>query len=464
MIFNDDDQIVLPPDSGSRPKPIVSGRVQMAMTYNNKVPLEENMQRVMLELTGEGKTRSRLDLVTVLDLSASMFGDRLDNLRDAMLYVIKKLSPVDRLSIVRYSTKAQRLCPLRQMTRNSQTELKNVIYNLEGGGATNISDGLQMALKILNDRQVSIGRVGAIMLMSDGGENRGNAATVPIGNIPVHTFGFSDKQDPKVLKAIADNSLGGTYSDVADDNLTLAFSQCLGGLLSVVAENLQVTITQVEKESTIRKVSAGRYPQDMENDAGSVTITFGDLYIHEVRNMLVDLLLPATNKEHDAYVLEVSYRYNYDGQQFECNPMPVTVHRLSGLTTEELQAPSEMKAEEVRLHIAEVIKEVTFSANNNVLEIAQEKLACGLTTLGYGDIYQMKAELNELREHMKTKELYFKNGRRYAYSLLTSLGTQRQTARSYNADQFKLFSNPATREFLKEANKLLEDIITLPYY
>lgn len=144
--------------------------------------------------------------------------------------------------------------------------------------------------------------------------------------------------------------------------------------------------------------------------------------------------------------------------------MLVTVQRMSTLTAQELQAPPEIKAELVHLHIAELIKEATFCADEYNLESALDKLACGLQTLGYGDIYQLKAELNELREHMKTMELYAKNGRRCAYSLLTSLSTQRQTARGYSTDQFQLLSNPATREFLKEANKFIEDIITLPYY
>lgn len=114
-----------------------------------------------------------------------------------------------------------------------------------------------------------------------------------------------------MLKAIANNSLGGTYSDVRVDNLTLAFSQCLGGLLSVVAQDLTVTISQIKDNSTIRQVSAGSYPQSMDNTAGSVTITFGDIYIQEIRKVLVDLHLPSTTKKQDAYVLEVSYTYKY---------------------------------------------------------------------------------------------------------------------------------------------------------
>lgn len=114
-----------------------------------------------------------------------------------------------------------------------------------------------------------------------------------------------------MLKAIANNSLGGTYSDVRVDNLTLAFSQCLGGLLSVVAQDLTVTISQIKDNSTIRQVSAGSYPQSMDNTAGSVTITFGDIYIQEIRKVLVDLHLPSTTKKQDADVLEVSYTYKY---------------------------------------------------------------------------------------------------------------------------------------------------------
>lgn len=113
-----------------------------------------------------------------------------------------------------------------------------------------------------------------------------------------------------MLKAIADNSrMGGTYSDVRMDNLSLAFSQCLAGLLTVVAQNLTVIVTQIEDESTIKQVSAGNYPQSMDDAAGSVIIEFGDIYIQEVRKVLVDLHLPAIKNNRGADIIEVSYTY-----------------------------------------------------------------------------------------------------------------------------------------------------------
>ena len=113
-----------------------------------------------------------------------------------------------------------------------------------------------------------------------------------------------------MLKAIANNSKGGTFSDVQNqDNLSIAFSQCLAGLLTVVVQDLKLTVSQVE--STIEKVSAGNYPQSRDNDAGSVTVSFGDLYNKEVRKVIVDLLLPAVESRVGADILEINYNYKW---------------------------------------------------------------------------------------------------------------------------------------------------------
>ena len=111
-----------------------------------------------------------------------------------------------------------------------------------------------------------------------------------------------------MLKAITDKSRGGTFSDVqSENNLSIAFSQCLAGLLTVVVQDLKLTVTQEQDESTIQNVSAGDYPKSV--DASSVTISFGDLYDKEVRKVLVNLLLPAVSNRRGADVLRMTYTY-----------------------------------------------------------------------------------------------------------------------------------------------------------
>ena len=167
------------------------GRVQLVSKNNNMAPLEENTQKVLLELTGGDSTsdRSGLDLVAVLDVSGSMQGEKIDKMKTAMKFVVKKLSSIDRLSIVTFVDTATRICPLRQVTDATQPELLGLIDALQPGGNTNISDGLQTGLKVLADRRLSSGRVVGVILMSDGEQNNGDATRVrDPQNYPVYTL------------------------------------------------------------------------------------------------------------------------------------------------------------------------------------------------------------------------------------------------------------------------------------
>ncbi|XP_028111014.1 E3 ubiquitin-protein ligase WAV3-like [Camellia sinensis] len=322
--------------AGGKLAAFLAGKTKATIINKTTAPLEESKFKVMLELTGagSGNDRSGVDLVTVLDVSGSMRGEKLEKMKIAMLFMIKKLGPIDRLSIVTFNEGSQRLCPLRQITENSQGEIENLVNSLVANGGMNISAGLQTGLKVLNDRILTSGREVGIMLMSGGQQNKGgDAAQVSVGNVPVYTYGFGADYDPMVLNAIANNSMGGTFSDVRNqDNLSIAFSQCLAGLLTVVVQDLKLTVTQVE--STIVKVSAGNYPQSKDDAAGSVTVSFGDLYIKEVRKVIVDLLLPPASSPAGSNVLNITYTYSSGGKLFDANAIIVTVSRTSRTSVE----------------------------------------------------------------------------------------------------------------------------------
>ncbi|KAF2307505.1 hypothetical protein GH714_029228 [Hevea brasiliensis] len=400
MSFNDDEQIISTQDSGSKPIPITPGRVQLVSIHNNMVPLEKSKLRVMLEITGGGSTNDRpgLDLVAVLDVSGSMGGEKIAKVKTAMLFMIYKLSPIDRLSVVTFESGAKRLCPLRQITENSQKELENLINGLNASGGTNITAGLQTGLKVINDRSLSGGRSVGIMLMSDGEQNvGGDAAKVPVGNVPVHTFGFGTDQDPVVLKAIADNSIEGTFSEVQNTaNLSIAFSQCLAGLLTRVVEDLKLTITRCGDESKIQQ----SLPK-------------------EVRKVIVDLLLSPAEQERGAGVLEISYSYRFQGKTFQAPPAILTVCRTR--KSADQQERSEVKIEETRL----------LTANAEVR---------AATALAIDEI----------------TKIYEKQGVLFALSSETSHDRQRFAARG-DVESLRLFATPRMDKYLKQAKSFDED-------
>ncbi|KAJ4819084.1 inter-alpha-trypsin inhibitor heavy chain-like protein [Rhynchospora pubera] len=456
-MFDDDEPIVLPPG----PKPTVPGRVKLEIRNNEKVPIDDNTQKVMLTFTGEENSRSPLDIVAVLDLSGSMSGQKLEELKTAMLFVITKLTPVDRLSIVTYSTHARRLSPLRQITENSKKEFEILIESCRATGGTNMEEGLQMGLSTINHRKCCRGRVGAILFMSDGNENEeSDAASIAVGNVTVHTFGFGDEQDPVVLKAIADHSRGGTYSNLSLDNLSLGFAQCLGGLLSVVAQDLTLVL-HLPDEQTCNYRSQVWIPS---------TTRLGDLCIKECHKVLMEVHLPRGLTD----ILKVSYTYKFDGEIFESDPLIIAVQRTVEVTAEQQQTLPDVRAEDIRLRIVRIMKQATEDADSKNLDSARDKLIRGIKSpTGFskeevggssskqkedvgalwaqlnGELkYDLRAQLEELLELMESQYIYERKGRAFAYSLLSSHNAQRPAGRGYNMEKF---ATPQMCDFLLEA-------------
>ncbi|KAL7265022.1 hypothetical protein ACSBR1_002884 [Camellia fascicularis] len=444
MSFNDDEPIVASQDvSGEKPAAILTGKTKVTIINKATAPLEESEFKVMLELTGagSGNDRSGVDLVTVLDVSSSMEGEKLEKMKIAMLFMIKKLSPIDRLSVVTFNGGSHRLCPLRQITENSQGEIENLVNALVADGGTNIYAGLQTGLKVFNGRRLTSGRAVGIMLMSDGQQNvGGDAARVPVGNVPVYTFGFGADHDPMVLNDIANRSMGGTFSHVRNrDNLSIAFSQCLAGLLTVLN------------------------PQSKDNAAGSVTVSFGDLYNKEVRKVIVDLLLPAASSPAASNVLNNTYTYSSGGKLFDASPIILTISR-TGRTSVEPER-KEVMMEENRLRTAQMIKESRVMADDKKLDGALEKLAEAQSLLenvvndeSNNPLTEMlKSELQQMSRLMKPQEIYEKQGRPFALSLETSHNRQRFAARGDDPKELRLFATPRMDAYLEQAKSFDED-------
>nr|CAB3499455.1 unnamed protein product [Digitaria exilis] len=112
-------------------------------------------------------TRAPLDLVTVLDVSGSMVGMKLELLKRAMAFVIQNLRPSDRLSVIAFSSAAWRLFPLRKMTPFGQEQSLQSVDSLVANGGTNIADGLWKASRVMEDRQAR-NPVSSIIILSDG--------------------------------------------------------------------------------------------------------------------------------------------------------------------------------------------------------------------------------------------------------------------------------------------------------
>uniref|UniRef100_R7W5D1 Uncharacterized protein n=1 Tax=Aegilops tauschii TaxID=37682 RepID=R7W5D1_AEGTA len=317
---------------------------------SDRAPLHENRQQVLLEVhdasSAAASDRLGLDLVAVLDVSKSMRKkDRLGKMKTAMHFVINKLGPKDRLSIVKFSEEAERLCPLLSVTPANKPHLMAIVDGLQVIDPTNIRDGLETALGVLGRRRISGGRLASIFLLSDGDENIGHATNVDVSDVPVYTFGFGTDFDPKlkvpyrvrrhvqmcfadekcacfkdsvrdalthmVLDEIARRSKGGTFNFVDDgENMTEPFSQILGGLLSVVVQDLKLIVSPQPGDSILEDVDSRLYQQTRDDNSGAVIVHFGDLFAGEIRRVIAHIRLPAVGQKKNATAItaQCSYR------------------------------------------------------------------------------------------------------------------------------------------------------------
>ncbi|XP_068322477.1 E3 ubiquitin-protein ligase WAV3-like [Pyrus communis] len=229
--------------------------------------------------------RAPIDLVTVLDVSGSMTGAKLQMLKRAMRLVISSLGSNDRLSIIAFSASTKRLLSLKRMTAHGQRLARRVVDRLACGQGSSVGDALRKATKVLDDRREK-NPVASVMLLSDGHDERvktsGNHRQISSQvssirfahiEIPVHDFGFRET--------------GGVGQKPAED----AFAKCVGGIVSMVVQDLRIQLG-FDSGSAPAEISAIYSCNGGPAMHGSASVRLGDLYAEEERELLVELRVP----------------------------------------------------------------------------------------------------------------------------------------------------------------------------
>lgn len=422
--------------------------------------------------------RAPVDLVTVLDISGSMAGTKLALLKRAMGFVIQNLGSNDRLSVIAFSSTARRLFPLRRMTDSGRQQALQAVNALVANGGTNIAEGLRKGAKIMEERREK-NPVASIILLSDGQDTYtvGGSGTnqsqpnyrlllpMSISNrgtsgfqIPVHAFGFGADHDASSMHSISENS-GGTFSFIETESVIQdAFAQCIGGLLSVVVQELQVAIECIDANLNLVSLKAGSYPSRVMAGGRQGFIDVGDLYADEERDFLVSINVPAASG-NETSLIKVNCVYK------------------DPLTQETTISESEEVKLERPAKVGQVIKSLEVDRQHNRLQAA-EAMAQARSAAEHGDLtgavsilencrkmllesisarsqdrlcLALDAELKEMQERMVSRHVYEASGRAYILSGLSSHSWQRATARGDSTDSSSLvqaYQTPSMVEML----------------
>ncbi len=239
--------------------------------------------------------RAPLNLSLVLDRSGSMRGEKIQSVKDAARALISMLSSKDTLSVVSYAEDVTTLVPPSPV--RDRDSVARMLDGLMARGGTNLSGGWLQGVAFVEKKRIKKG-INRVLLMTDGLATRGILDTAQLvkmvgkkkrKQIATSTFGFGEGFNEDLLIGMS-RAAGGAFYYIEDpDDAPHAFTQELGNLLSVVAQNFSVKLKAQGGAKFLSLLNG--YPHTLSDS--KVEAQAGDVYAGDARGFMMEMQLPA---------------------------------------------------------------------------------------------------------------------------------------------------------------------------
>lgn len=430
-------------------------------------------------------SRAPVDIVVALDVSGSMTGRKLALCKETLELLLRELGSEDRLGVVTFGNDATVEVPARKLSKANKDAALARIKNLHTSGCTNMSGGIALAATEL-DAVESPHEVRAVFLLTDGHANRGVADRNGIveltkaclssnnakGPAAIHCFGYGSDHDQDMLSDISSATEGGSYYFVdQDSDVSSAFGDALGGVLSVVAQNTVVKLS-VPSEASEHGVSIlnVRHDKAVKQADGSYHIQIGDFYAEESRDIIVETSLSQDdNDEMKIPHIEVSISYIDTIQKKMVTDQNVIGSITRPMGAEVSEANSHVVLQCMRIKATEVMQatevladgnkflEAKSSINKVILLFDKEKEVLDKSA-NQNEMMQateLLSEMNTIADGLNSRTEYQSNTSKFMKSKIRSHAHQRCMASSettYSAYRSSKKSAMASM-FKKSSNK-----------
>jgi Mg-chelatase subunit ChlD len=284
-----------------------------------------------------------LNISFVLDTSGSMEADsKMVKVKDATMQIATKLNTSDYLSIITYATDAQLV--LESSNNNSRDHLKKVIEEIQPVGATNISEGLKMALVQIN-KQKSNKNQSHIILLSDGKANFGIkdpdklvqlTEELAFQRISISTVGIGDDYNTDLLKDMAKAGNGRFYAVKDAGNIFDTFTEDLESLKNNIIKNIRLTVKSADKVAVQGFAQTGNLLCKTSFLDSSPTFQIAGLSKTDEAEFLLSFNCPSNaSKPQDLATFTGTYTISRDGKEIQ-EEISLTPHyRPNGKTIRE---------------------------------------------------------------------------------------------------------------------------------
>lgn len=280
------------------------------------IVLEDKQDKNYLKVSLTGfpiniNKRSPINLALVIDRSTSMHGDRIAKARDAAIMTVNMLNSNDTLSVITYDNTAEVIIPASKV-QDKEKLINQIKQNINPRGMTalfaGVSKGIDQVNKHLDKEQIN-----RIILLSDGQANTGPTSIKELSElakiaakkgISISTIGIGEGYNEDLMTAIANYS-DGNHAFVANTaDLEGIFAKEFKDVMSVVAQDVEVTIKTADNVKPIRLLG-----REGEITGNTIKVKLNQLYANQEKYVLLEVV-PATGlaeQQKDLAKVQVSY-------------------------------------------------------------------------------------------------------------------------------------------------------------
>mmetsp|Transcript_23947 Transcript_23947/g.44025 ORF Transcript_23947/g.44025 Transcript_23947/m.44025 type:complete len:531 (+) Transcript_23947:131-1723(+) len=373
-------------------------------------------------------TRAPVDIIVALDVSGSMAGRKLDLCKLTLEQLLCMLLPKDRFGLVSYDTDARIELAPQKMTGANKAKALRIIKALTHRSMTNISAAIGLATQEMNAIEEP-NAVRSIFLLTDGHPNQGVSDTaglveitknsisnthfeadldigaekkthrfsffhgaqnkagpgtdkVPMEVSPksmrhpitMNCFGYGSDHNGTLLSELATAASGSYYFVENDSSVGTAFGDALGGVLSVVGQNVVVNIKVAPEGAPLgAEIVSVLHKGALMRENGAYSVTVGDFFAEETRDVLFEVKLASPTTVSLAPVphaiVSMAYTDTILKRPVQVSPKICNIVRADG--TEVSEANIHVVAQWIRVYASREIENAETQASRNDLEGAR---------------------------------------------------------------------------------------------
>lgn len=221
----------------------------------------------VITVTGHGgavdTVRPRLTVVFVLDVSGSMSGEPLSQVKDSVERLCALLPATDQVGIVVFGSNASVVAEVQPLDATHKAAIRRRLSALGAGGSTHMTSGLSVGLAQLPPRSTDERQL--LVLLTDGAptdgstaESLGELVSARRDDVAVVTLGYGAKHNADLLAAVA-RAGRGQYWFIADPaEANVEFARALGAQGDIVVDAVELVLRPADGVEIVAVLDGAR--------------------------------------------------------------------------------------------------------------------------------------------------------------------------------------------------------------